>query len=230
MQARWDEELTGAFGRMFPQNRRFHFPETVFVHEVPDRFRESVPEFQDVAHPLAPQVEVAIFEPHPFVNRNLVSDREGEGLCVVEDFQRFRVDFNLARREFRVFCPRGTADHFASNFQDPLIPNFAGSGHYICRTKLWVKHALNDPTAVAQVNKHDTAMVTNPVHPTAQGHCLTDVAWSQFSTMVGLHHPSFTCPFVACHLFIRAVKILARRVAKETQKNMTAGGGKLNEP
>jgi hypothetical protein len=54
---------------------------------------------------------------------------------------------------------------------------------------------LNDPTAVAQVNKHDTAMVTNPVHPTAQGHCLTDMAWSQFSTMMGLHHPSFTCPF-----------------------------------
>ncbi len=195
MQSGWDEKLAGSFWGVFPQNGRFNFPKTVLVHEISDSLCEAMTQFQDVPHPLAPQVQIAILEPNPFVNRNVIGDGERQRFSVVEDFQRFRVDFNFAGRQLRVLSPRRSSDNFARNFEHPFVSDFPCSGNHFRWAKLGVKDALDDTASVPQVNEDNSAVITNPVDPSAQSDGLTDVSLPQLATVVGLQHIRFTFPF-----------------------------------
>ena len=174
-----NHEVAGAFRRRFDQERRFNLEETLAVKIVADLVRHPVAEHQRALERTAAQVEIAIAGADILAAIRLVLDGEGRGHRRVEYAEVRKPDLDVARRQFGVLA-LAFLDH-ARGLDDELT---AQGGHRLADLRVGrIVHAqLRDAVAVADVNETHTAHPAAFLYPSRQGHGLTHVAETKFTT------------------------------------------------
>ncbi len=149
--------------------------------------RHPVAEHQRALERTAAQVEIAIAGADILAAIRLVLDGEGRGHRRVEYAEVRKPDLDVAGRQFGVLA-LAFLDH-ARGLDDELT---AQGGHRLADLRVGrIVHAqLRDAVAVADVDETHTAHPAAFLYPAREGHGLTDMADSQFSTSVCAIHIS----------------------------------------
>ncbi len=101
-----------------------------------------------------------------------------------------RANLDLSRGHLRVDDLVVPLQDLSHNLQDPLGSH--RSRQLVQGSVRRVEHDLDLAVPVAQVDKHEAAVVAVAVHPTTHGDRLTDPIRAQFATgMRPQHNPSF---------------------------------------
>ncbi len=120
---------------------------------------------QALAHLLAAQVEVAIFQAH--VLAHLVVELERQRLGAVQRRELARQDLDLARGEVGVGGAGGTRAHQAAHAHDVFAAQALGFGEELGIVR--IEHDLDQTLAVAQVDEDHPAVIAATIHPPGNG-------------------------------------------------------------
>ena len=175
------EEVAGAFRGAFAEDGGFDFPETVGVEDVAHGFDHSVAESEIGGHDGTAEVEVAMGQAQVLVG-DLLIEREGEDIGLVEDFQIVGHDFYFAGREFGIFRAFEAFSHGAGDLDDVLVAQSVG-GLGCCGVFFWTEDNLGDAFAVSQIDEDDPAVVAAGTDPAGEGGALTDIFGAQGAAM-----------------------------------------------
>ena len=179
------DEVAGALGRALDEGRRLDLDEAVGVVDLADRLDHPAAEHQPALHRLAPDVEVAVFEPQALIHRGVgLVDVERRRLRLGQDLDLGRLELDRAGRELRVLRagqPRrdGPGDHDDELGADPAGDRVRGRGIRL------VDDDLGDPVPIAQVEEDQLAVVTAAVDPARQARGGTRIADPQLAAGVG---------------------------------------------
>ena len=139
---------------------------------------------QQVAeHVLATQVEVAILQAYVFVGLLVMMKRRRLGL--VERLELMRQHFDLAGTHVRIDGAFGTRANQAFHLEHVLGTNSLGLGKD--PGAIGVEDDLQQPLAVAKIDKNHAAVVAPPVHPAANLDLLTNERLVDLSAIMTTH-------------------------------------------
>ena len=132
-------------------------------------------------HAGAAEVEVTVGQAQVLVG-DLLIEREGQDIGLVEDLQIVGHDFDFAGREFGIFRAFKALSHRAGDLDDVLVAQgVRGLGR---RGVLFgPEDHLGDALAVAQIDEDDPAVVAAGTDPTGEGGALTDIFGAQGAAM-----------------------------------------------
>src|SRR5262249_14825139 len=157
--------------------------ESLSVEERAHRARDRVALAQALAHELAPQVEVAVAQPH-FLAGGLV-ELERQRIRTVEDRKIAGYDLDLARGPvclcgaLRARAP-AAPESLTELVADPLAGGEPARG-------IRLAHHLHQALAIAQVDEDHAAVVAAPVHPAGHGDLPADQAGGHLSAVMCAH-------------------------------------------
>src|SRR5262249_32415326 len=120
-EARRDEEVPRAAGRVLDEERGLELERAVLGEVVPRRAVELAPEDQGVLEAGAAEIEVAVLEADLFAGVELVGDLEGRRRGLVEDGGLDDDHLDLAGRDLRVHVGAARDDD-AAHADDPFAP------------------------------------------------------------------------------------------------------------
>ena len=116
---------------------------------------------QPRGHHVAPQVDVAVAQPHFLAD--LLVELERQRVGAVEDLHRIRHDLDAPGSEVRVDGARRPLAHRAGDTHHELVAQFLGAGEHLGGVR--VADDLHQPFAIAQVDEDHAAVVAPPMHP-----------------------------------------------------------------
>jgi len=132
--------------------------------------------------PLAPQVEVTVFEPDIFGILRLAGDRHRQLGGVRLHFDRVDDDLDIAGGKLRVDRPALAPDDFAVDRHHRFDPQGI---EQLERIRAGAGDKLGQPIMVAQVDEEHPAMIALAVDPARQPHRLADVGGAQLCASMG---------------------------------------------
>ena len=146
VQARRDEEIARAAGRVFDQERRFNFGEA----EIGERAARDQVGFaahgHQLLHDVAAQIEIAVFKADVVVGLEVVADFDRRRLGFIEHGERCGGDFDGAGRKLVVARAFGADAHESFDANDPFAAQFAGffkQGFVLGSKTIWVTPCLS---------------------------------------------------------------------------------------
>jgi hypothetical protein len=187
------EEFASSLRRALEEDRRFDLQEALLVHEDPSGRSRLAADAKVASHLRPAQIEVAILEPHLLIHlagHFRVVHREGQHLGIVQEFEGFGHDFDLAGRDLRIIRAVRTRADFAGNADHALAPERGRLLEQIFGQIGRVKDTLGAPLAVAHVDENQAAEVAPGVDPAVEGDNLADVRRAQFIAMMRSFHVS----------------------------------------
>jgi hypothetical protein len=150
-----------------------------------DRLHHPAPQEQPLRHRLAPDVEVAVFEPKALVDRLVrLVDVEGRRLRLGQDVDLARLELDLTRRHAPVLGPRQPRRDLPSGCHDELVPDTASGLVRLRRVRL-VDHDLGDAVAVTNVEEDQLAVIAASVDPARQARVDPGVGGTQLTGGMG---------------------------------------------
>jgi hypothetical protein len=134
-------------------------------------------------HVLATQVDVAVLEPHFFIDRAGLTGQERRQLGFIEQLELVHGDFNF------------TGGNILVDGVGIAPANFANGCNHIFRAQragflmhggihAFIKDELRHSAAVADIDKNHVAQITPAVHPAEQNNLRSCVLGTQFSAHV----------------------------------------------
>ena len=165
------------------QHRRLDVDEALGVEERAHRARDRVALAQPLAHELAPQVEIAVAQPHFLADRFVELERQRVG--AVQDREFAGHDLDLAGGQVGVDGAHGPRAHRACDTHHEFVAELLGVGEQ--RRSVRVAHDLHQALAIAQVDEDHAAVIAPPVHPTGYGDRLPDEAGGHLSAVMCAH-------------------------------------------
>ena len=137
-----------------------------------------MPQLDVGLHRRAPQVNVAVLQPHFFVGQRRLRGQKRRRLRLVQQQQFFRHHLDLAGRDVAVHgC--GVALLDLADDRDHELGAQRGRLVVQARAALAVEHHLRDPGAVADVNENQVAEVAPAVHPSHEHGARSGIAGAQ---------------------------------------------------
>jgi hypothetical protein len=166
LQARRNDEVTGALGGGLEQDRRLDVEEAGRLHLAPDDPDHLRPE-PDVALQLfAAQVEPAVAQAQRLVDVLLV-ELERQGRRAADDLELLDLELDLARRHARIDGLRAAGHERSLGAEHELIADLVRELRGLGR-QLRVDHELRDPGAVAEVDEDEAAVVAAARRPAGE--------------------------------------------------------------
>ena len=129
-----------------------------------------MPQPQTLAHDLATQVKIAIAQPHLLTD--LLIQLEWQRLGAVQQLKLPRHQFHPSGGQVRVHRARGPLAHPARHPHHELVAQALGFRED--RGGAGVKHDLQQPLTIAQIDENDSAVIAPAVHPAGHGDLLAE--------------------------------------------------------
>ena len=168
VRARRYEVVAGAFWRRLRQHRCFDVDETRVVEVAAQCTGRRVAHPQALRHHVAPQVDIAVAQPHFF--GDLLVELERQRLRAVQDLELAREDFDAARGEIRIDSAGRALAHEPRHAHHELVAQFLRALEH--RLRVRIEDHLHEARAVAQVGENHAAVIPPPVHPARYRDCL----------------------------------------------------------
>ena len=131
-------------------------------------------------HARAAQVEIAVFEPHVFIDVVIGGHDERRRLGAREHLELRDRHFDRTGSEFGIFRAAGTALRAPAYAHDELV---AQRFRYFERRGVGrIERDLRDPIAVAQIDEDQSAVIAAAVHPAGELDRPIDVVRAERST------------------------------------------------
>ena len=183
-------EIPGSLGGGFDQVGGFHFDKAFFGQVVPNGHRNPGAKDEVVFYRTAPDVQIAVFHPELLAPVRGVLNGKGRGQGGVEHGHFGDQDFDVPRRDFRVFG--GPFDDLSAHLQHKLPPGLPGLFQEFRGRTVLVENELGNAVSVAKVNPDDETFVADGLHPPGQLYVLADMGFIQFTTgMSTVHSPEY---------------------------------------
>ena len=142
---------------------------------------------QGLEHLRAADIEVAPLHARGLVRLDAVLDGERRGHARVEDLDRLRQHFDLARGHIRVHGVRTAITHRARDFQHVLAAQMLGLREVVGAHAVGVDDHLRVARAVAQVDEDETAMVAVVPRPAREHDLAAHIAFAQLAARGSVH-------------------------------------------
>src|SRR4051812_36003202 len=181
LQARRDDEVARALGRLLGQDRRLDVDEAGRLHLVADD-RDRSRAGADVAlHLRAPEIEPAVADPQRLVDVLLV-ELERQRVGARDDPELVHLQLDLAGRQVRVDRLGRSRGGLALGPEPGVAGDLVRDLGRVGRA-LGVDHQLRQAALVAQVDEDEPAVVTPPRGPAREGEALPDVLLAQLTRL-----------------------------------------------
>ena len=187
MCAAGNEVVTRAFRRRACQDRRFDINKTMGIQKGTQGLGNTRTQTDFLLHLRPAQIDIAIAQAHFLINV-LVFQLKRWCFCGIQYLQLQAQHLYRARRHIRINGALGTVPHASFHLQyifitHPLRHCKGGLG-------IRVKHHLQQPLVITQIDKDDTTVITAAVYPATQGDFLVEVGFVQFTTVETAHSVS----------------------------------------
>ena len=176
MQPRRHQEVARAFGGGCGDDRCLEFVEPVAPHALTQIFDHVGTQDHVLLHRLTTQVEVAVFQAGLFRVFLITKDHERQFCRCAQHFEIADKHFNLAGGEFGVYKALIAGLHGAINADTPFRADLFHGGK---RRAVRVAKHLSDTIVITQIDKEDTPMVTDAMHPTRQADSVANIGCVQ---------------------------------------------------
>ena len=181
------EVVAGPLGRALAEHGRFHVDEAELVEVVAHDLHDPAPQEHVLLHLRPPQVEPAMREPH-LLARQIGGPRLEDGrLGLVEHLEAAAQHLDAPRGELGIGRPLRPGTHDAVDADHPFRPHGPGRGERLGRG-VGADHDLGLAPPVAEIDEDHALVITNAVHPAAEGRFAANVGGTQFAAGVGSEH------------------------------------------
>ncbi len=144
-------------------------------------------QLQITGHPLPPQIQIAIAQPHLFAGLFRFFPGDGKRDLTanpIEDLDLLGIDFHLSGGQAWVQRFIRSPLHQTLDPDHILIAHVFGSGVGVWGL-LRIADQLHHPSPIPQIQKDHPSMIAATVNPTVKNHRLVDMFGSQGSAVMG---------------------------------------------
>jgi hypothetical protein len=171
-----------AFRRIGGEDRRLELGEALLDHPPADRGDDLRAQHDVGMHPLAPQVEKAVGQPHVLGIVGVGVDRQRQRLGGRLHRQLGNRQLDLAGRQVRVDRVGRAGDDTTGDGDHAFQPQRVGRRE---QRRRHIDDALRHAVMVAQVDKQELAVVALAMHPARQPRALPGIAKAQRAASMG---------------------------------------------
>ncbi len=174
MNAGRHEVIPGTLRRGFAKNRRLDLDEALLRHKSTHQRQHAASEHQIVLYIGPAQIEITVFQPYLIVGLAVFLNLKRRCLGLRQNPQLLRNDLNVSGLQILVDGSR--AFLYDARHGDDVLAAKRLRFLKACRTDLrLIKHELQNPASIAQINKDQAPQISSLLHPAHDGHILADI-------------------------------------------------------
>ena len=190
------DEVAGAFGTGFDQERGFHFKETFVAEVVANDACHLRTGSQDLLHAGATKIDVAVLQTLVFGDfvRLVVVGQNGGRLGLAEHLDAFGHQLNGAGLQF-VVGPTVPKTNFAFHANAVFAAKTSGDLHQLAVGIFQIAHHLGEPRSVPEIEENQALpLFSVGIDPAAEPDGCAGVGVSKVATGMGAFDHGLGCP------------------------------------
>ncbi len=182
MEPRGHEKIARAFRARGGEDRRLKLEEALRLHPRAQAVNDPPAQHDVLVQLVAAQIEEAIFEPHVLGILLIAEDRQRQLRRRAKNLDGRHIDFDEARRHFRIF---GAGRALTHRTVDAHHPFRAQRFRQRKGRRIRIDDALRDPIMIAQIDEENAAVVADAVTPAGKSDFGIGLRFAQVAAGVG---------------------------------------------